>query len=127
MKRLIACGVCLLVGLAVGGYFGYHYHDRQVTNEAVKLMLDGGETSEAEHAARATRAIELIESGEPQKAVELLSRPIAYYYSLYADHADTERRRRLCAMIAQLVSTNKIVAEQITNEMSYSQAHRKNL
>jgi hypothetical protein len=124
MKALIIPGVCLLVGLAVGGYVGYHFHGRYVTGEAVKLMLEGGESSEAEQAARATRAIELIEAHETQKAVEMLSRPIAYYHFLYADHADTERRRQICAMIDQLASTNKTVAEAITNEMSYSQARR---
>jgi len=125
MKAFILASVCLLVGLAIGGYGGYHFHDRHVTNEAVKLMLEGTEASEAEHAVRATRAIESIESGETQKAVRSLSKAIAYYYFLYADHPSTDRRRQICAMIDQLASTNKIVAEEITNELSYAQTHRK--
>jgi hypothetical protein len=125
MKPIFASAVSLLVGLAVGGYAGYHYQDRRSTSEAVNLMLEGSESSETVQAARATRAIELIESGETQKAVQILSKPIAYYYSLYADHADTEGRRRTCAMIEELVSTNKIVAVEVTNEMSYSDIHHK--
>lgn len=125
MKGLIAAGVSLLVGLAIGGYVGYRLYDRGVTNEAVKLMVESGESSEAEHAARATRAIELIQSGETVKAIQLLSKPIATYYCLYAVHADTEQRRQVCAMIDRLVSTNKTVGEEVTNEMSYFQTHCK--
>ena len=125
MKGIIPAGVSLLVGLAIGGYVGYRLYDGRVTNDAVNLMLEGHESSEAEHASRATHAIELIESGETQKAVRLLSKPIAYYYCLYADHADTQERRQICAMIDRLVSTNKTVGEEVTNEMSYFQIRCK--
>ena len=125
MKALIGAGVSLLAGLAIGGYVGYHAYDRGVTNEAVNLMVEGREIAEAEHAARATHAIELIQSGETVKAIQLLSKPIAYYYYMYAAHADTQQRRQICAMIDRLVSTNKSVGEEITNEMSYLQTRCK--
>jgi hypothetical protein len=125
MKEFVLASIGLLVGLAIGGYGGYHFHERHATDEAVKLMLEGTEVSEAEHAARATRAIEWIQSGETEKAVRALSKPIAYYYLLYAEHSNTDRRRQICAMIDRLASTNKIVAEEITNELSYAQTHGK--
>ena len=124
MKQMIAAAVALLAGLAVGGYAGYHLYERYVTNQAVKLMLESGESFEAERAARATRAIQLIESGETQKAVQLLATPIADYYEQYADRPNTEQRRKTCAMIEQLIRTNQMVAEQITNRMSSAQSHQ---
>ncbi len=125
MKLLIVSSVCLLAGAGVGAYVGYHWNDRRVTNEAVKLLVEGGESSEAEHAARAARAIELIETGQPQTAVQILSKPVAHYYCLYSDRADTDVRQRICAMVAQLVSTNQVVAEEVSNEMLYARIHRK--
>ena len=125
MKLLILSGVCLLAGLGVGGYIGYHWNDRRVTNEAVKLMVAGGESAEAEQAARATRAIALIEAGQSQEAVQMLSKPVVHYYGLYSGRANTEMRRRVCAMIAELASTNAAVAQELSNEVSYSQSDRK--
>ena len=117
MKPLIISTASLLVGVAIGCYVGYSYCDRHVTNEAVEQMLQGMESSDGEHAARAVRVIELIDSGENQKAVQMLSRPIADYYSSYAIHAGIDREQKTRAMIEQLASTNKIVADAITNEM----------
>lgn len=125
MKLLIVACVCLLAGAGVGGYIGYHWNDRRVTNDAVKLLVEGGESFEAEHAARATRAIELIGSGQLQKAVQMLAKPVAHYYCLYSERADTDMRRQICAMAAQLASTNKVVAEEVSNEVLYARIHRK--
>ncbi|HEX7470764.1 MAG TPA: hypothetical protein VF437_08550, partial [Verrucomicrobiae bacterium] len=54
-----------------------------------------------------------------QKVVQLLSRPIADYYYLYAIHAGTNEKRplKMRAMIEDLVSRNKIVAVEISNQM----------
>ena len=113
MKALIASVVCLAIGLAVGFFVGYRYYERHITNEAVKQMLDGMESADGERAAEATCVIELIDSGDRSNAVRILSRPIANYYQWYAIHADTDRERRLRAMIEQLASTNQVVADAI--------------
>jgi len=120
MKTIIASAVCLLVGFVMGCYIGYNYNEKHVTNEAVEQMLQGMESSERLEAAYAIRAIGLIESGETQKAVQSLSRPIADYYYFHADLAhDDERAKQLLVGIEQLASTNRIVADEITNEIHH--------
>jgi uncharacterized protein YneF (UPF0154 family) len=116
MKILIA-SVSLLVGLIIGCYIGYKCYERHITNEAVEQMLKTIESQDGEEAARDVRAIELIESGEAQNAVQMLSKPIPQYYYLYAVHAATDQERKMRDMIEQLVSTNKIVADEMTNQM----------
>ena len=127
MKTLIASVFSLLVGSVIGCYIGYSYYEKHVTNEAVEQMMQEIESSDGVQAARAIRAIELIESGETQKAVQLLSRPIVDYYYFYAIHAGTneERPLKMRAMIEQLVSTNKIVADEMTNQMVNYEIHGK--
>jgi hypothetical protein len=118
MKTLIASFVSLLLGLALGWYIE-HRHAEHEKADIVKQMLDGNESFYGEHAARAVRVIELIESGQNQEAVQRLSGPIADYYDFYVIHAgtDTDRERKLRAMIEELASTNQIVADAITNEI----------
>jgi len=120
MKILIACAVSLLVGCVIGYYIGYSYYEKRVTNRAVEQMMLGIESSDGVQAARAIRSIELIGSGETQKAVQLLSRPIADYYCFYSIHAGTNEDRplKILTMIEQLVRTNKIVADEISNQMA---------
>ena len=88
-------------------------------------MLQTMESQDGEEAARDVRAIKLIESGETQNAVQMLSRPIPQYYYLYAIHAGTDRQRKMRAMIEELVSTNKIVADEMTNQMANFEIHGK--
>ncbi len=76
-------------------------------------MMQEMEASDGEHAAEATRVIELIESGDSSNAVRKLSRPISDYYHWYAVHADTDRELKLRALIEQLASTNQVVADAI--------------
>jgi hypothetical protein len=114
MKTFITCFACLLIGLAVGCCVGYRHHDRHITNEAITRMVEGGESSDALIAATSARAIGFIDSGEPQKAVEILSHPVAHYYVIYATGAGTnEQRLKLRALIDGLASTNQAVAAQI--------------
>jgi uncharacterized protein YneF (UPF0154 family) len=112
MKPLIAL-VSLVVGLVIGFCIGYRYYERHITNQAVRQMMEQMESSDGEHAAEASRVIELIESGDKSNAVRILSRPIANYYQWYAVHADTDRERKLRAFIEQLASTNQVVADAI--------------
>src|SRR5215831_3407903 len=111
MKTFIACFASLLVGLAIGCYVGYRYYERHITNEAVTRMVEGGESSDALIAATSARVIGFIDSGEPQKAVEMLSHPVAHYYVTYATSTFTnEQRLKLRALIDGLASTNQTVA-----------------
>ncbi len=113
MKTLIASIVSLLCGLAIGWYIGHGRAGREKT-EIVQQMVQGGESADGEHAARAVRAIELVESGKASDAVQLLSIPIAHYYSVYSDTGrGDERRARLRALIEQLAKTNQTVAVRI--------------
>ena len=118
MKTLSACAVSLLLGVGMGFNFGYRYYDRHITNEAIRQMLEGMESSERREAASAIRAIGLIESGEPQKAAQSLSRPIADFYNLHADLAHNDQRTKdLLARIVLFASTNQFIADEITNEI----------
>jgi hypothetical protein len=126
MKTFVASVVSLLVGLAIGCCIGYRYYEWHITNEAIQQMVKGGESSDAYEAAMSARAIGLIDSGEEQKAVRMLSYPIAHYYYIYASSTFTnEQRLKLRAMIDSLASTNQIVAALIAEEMSDKTSGKK--
>ncbi len=114
MKTSIASIVSLLLGLAIGCYIGFRYCERHTTNEAVDLMVQGTETSAALQATIGVRAIELIDSGDTQQAVQLLSGPIAHYYTLYAPGRSDERSAKLRGLIEELARTNQVVGARIT-------------
>jgi hypothetical protein len=70
----------------------------------------------------AVNTIPLIESGQTQNAVRMLSFPIARYYSIYTTKFYTnDVRLKLRAKIEQLASTNQIVAAQIKEELGYGE------
>ena len=118
MKTLFASGISLLVGLTIGWFIGHRAYDRYVTNEAVRLMLDSSESSDREHAARAARAVEMIQSGRSSDAIELLSRPIAdYYYFHVSLTRNDERTKEMLAMIERLAGTNKVMADAIHSKI----------
>lgn len=117
MKTFIASLTCLLVGLAIGCYFGHRDYQQHITNQAVQQLEEAGESSDALLVATSSRAIGFIDSGEIQRAVETLSRPIAHYYSIYTTNSFTNKQRlELRAMIEELAKTNKTVAAQIAAE-----------
>ena len=117
MKTLIASAVCMLLGLAAGCYVGYRYCDRHTSNVAIQQMVESLENSDALAAVTSARTISLIDSGESQRAVQMLSFPIARYYFVYASSTFTnEERLKLRAMIDALASTNQIVAAQIAKD-----------
>ena len=69
-------------------------------------------------AAVSARTISLIDSGQDQQAVQILSSPIAHYYHFYASSTFTnEQWLKLRAMIEGLARTNQIVAARIAEEM----------
>jgi hypothetical protein len=116
MKPLIA-SVSLAVGLLIGGFIGYRYHQnsaQHVVDKYQQEFIRVVESSDREHAAEASRVVELIESGDRSNAVRILSRPIADYYQQYASSAATEdRARKLRTLIEQLASTNQVIADAI--------------
>jgi hypothetical protein len=119
MKTFVASVVFLLVGIAIGCYVGYRYCDRHTSNEAMQAMVESLESHDALMASMSAHTIGLIDSGQDQKAVQMLSFPIASYYYVYASSRFTnEQRLKLRALIDGLASTNQIVAAQIAKEMS---------
>jgi len=119
MKTLITSAASLLVGSVVGCTIGYRYCERHELKEDVELMTQAINSYQRLDAHSAIVAIDLIESGENQKAVRFLCRPIADYYYMYTSDGwpKDERSIKLRAMIEQVVSTNKIVADEMTNRM----------
>jgi hypothetical protein len=113
MKTLIASAISLVLGLAIGWYVE-HSRAKREKAEIIEQMMEGIASSDRELAARAVRAIQSIESGEGQQAVQLLSTPIARYYLAYtnADRID-ERSTKVLTLIEQLAKTNQIVAARI--------------
>jgi hypothetical protein len=112
MKILLATFVSLFLGLGIGWYIG-HRHASYYVPEIAREAVAGIESSDGEKAGRAVRAIQAIDSGDAQGAVQLLSHPIAHYYLLYSDLDTNDRRRRMIALIEQLARTNQIVAARI--------------
>ncbi len=127
MKKLIAFAVILVAGVVIGFYTRYSYEEKHVTNQALELGSQEMESSSREEAGRAIRAIQLIESGKAPEAVRVLSHPIVEYYYVYAMDAgkNDEPRLKTRAMIEQLISTNRIVAEEITNSRADFSPRRK--
>jgi uncharacterized protein YneF (UPF0154 family) len=121
MKTFLVPAVCLLVGLAIGFFAGDRYNERHVTNEAVELMMSGREASERLDAVRGIRAIECIDAGNTQRAIEVWLRPIADFYSQYANLTHNDNlTKELLTKIEQFSKTNQVVAERIrasTNEI----------
>ena len=119
MKTFVASVAFLLAGLTTGYYAGYRHCDWHATNEAMQAMVESLESHDALMASISVNTIRLIDSGQDQKAVQLLSFPIASYYYIYASSTFTnEQRLKLRAMIDGLASTNQIVAAQIANEIT---------
>ena len=77
--------------------------------------------ADAEHAARAVRAVQFIELGDTQRAVQLLSGPIAHYYSLYGDDHRNDQRSKVRALIEQIARTNQVVAARIAEASTNTQ------
>jgi hypothetical protein len=119
MKTCVASVIFLLLGLAMGFYAGNRSYHKHIADEAVQQLVESTESSDALMAAMSARTISLIDSGQDQQAVQMLSFPIAHYYYIYASSTFTnEQRLKLRAMIDGLASTNQIVAAQIAKEMS---------
>lgn len=124
MKTVIASVVSLILGLGLGWYFEHNRAQREKTG-VVRQMVDGSESSDGEHAARAIRAIQLIESGETQQAVQLLSGPIVSYYSEYVAAGANERRSKLRSLVEELARTNQVVAARLAEVSTNSQINTR--
>ena len=120
MKTLIVSALSLLLGLVAGWYVEYRHGEREKT-EIVQQMMEGTESSDGEHAARAARAIQLIDSGETQQAVQLLSGPVACYYSIYEAASTNDRRSKVRSLIEELARTNQVVASRLAEAATNSQ------
>ena len=77
------------------------------------MGLKSLESQERVESARDVRVIDLIGSGNAQQAIQLLSTPVAHYYSLYADQSKNAERSKVLAMIEELASTNQVVAARM--------------
>jgi hypothetical protein len=114
MKTTVASLISLVLGLGLGWYFESHRAQRDKT-EIVGQLVEGGESADRERAMRAVRAIESIQAGDTQKAVQLLSSPVAHYYTLYTEPGTKEEKRaETRAAIELLAKTNQIVAARIS-------------
>src|SRR5438552_8211097 len=113
MKARVACVVSLLLGVAIGWY-AERRHAEHEKAQIVQQTVEGDESSDRERAVRAVRAIESIQSGDTQQAVQLLSTPVAHYYTLYTEAGRKEERRaETRGLIEQLARTNQVVAARI--------------
>ena len=113
MKAFLSAAVSLILGMGLGWYCEHHRAEREKT-EIVQQMVEGGESSDRERAVRAARAIQLIESGQPQQAVQILASPVAHYYTMYTGAGTKEERRaETRALIEQLAKSNQVVAARI--------------
>ena len=84
----------------------------------MQAMVEGMESHEALMASMSARTISLIDSGQDQQAVQMLSFPIASYYYVYASSEFTNAQRlKLRALIDGLARSNQVVASQIATEM----------
>lgn len=124
MKTVIVATVALVLGLGLGWYFERHRAEREKT-EIVQQMVEGGESSDRLLAVMAARAIQMVESGQPKQAVEMLASPVAHYYAVYAGAGTREERRaETRALIEQLAKSNQVVAARIAELSANSEAKK---
>ena len=123
MKTLIVSFVSLLLGLTVGWYFEHRQAEHEMTDAVKHIQIHN-----RQEAAIDLRAIELIQSGDTQRVVQLLSFPIASFYAwnmnlIHNDNAtvpwNDEVTRGLLIQIEQFVQTNAVVADQIKTNINY--------
>jgi hypothetical protein len=121
MKTLFTSVVLLLLGVAIGWYVEQRHAKHEMT-QIVQQMVAGGESSDRVGALRAVRAIESIQSGDTSNAVQILSAPVADYYTLYTEAGSKqERRAETRAIIEHLARTNQVVAARIAEFVTNSQ------
>jgi hypothetical protein len=125
MKLLIASFLSLAFGVIVGWHFEHRHVQREMTAFGAQ-MVESGEAFDRLEAARGIRAIELIEAGDTNQAVEMFTIPIAFFYSVHRDltHND-ERTKVLLAKIEQFVQTNHAVAKQIKPETNRGEVNKR--
>ena len=123
MKTLVASLVSLLLGLAVGLYCEHRQAAGEMTDAVKHVQIQN-----RQEAAVDLRAIELIQSGHTERAVQLLSTPIASWYAwnMYLTHNDKatvpwndEVTKGLLAQIEQFAQTNQVVAAQIRTNINF--------
>ena len=123
MKTLVASFISLLFGIAIGWYFEHRHAGREMT-DVVEQMEQPIEAFDRLEAARGVRAIQLIEAGNTNQAIEMFSFPIASFYTEYYDLSHNEKRTQdLLAKIEKFAQTNQVVAAQIKTMMSYGETN----
>jgi hypothetical protein len=110
---LITALASLLIGAAVALYVQQRHFEREKAG-IVRQVVEDDESADRKRALMALRAIEVIQSGDTQLAMRLLSTPVAHYYTVYeAPGGDKEKRAETRTLIEQLAKTNQIVAARI--------------
>ena len=116
MKTIVISLFSLLVGFALGWYFGYVQPIAKANREAMRqLALSDADDSMA--AAVAYRTFMLYDAGETQKAMQSLAWPIGVYYRFNKTRPFTEERSNFLFKIEQLASTNQVVATEIKRKI----------
>jgi hypothetical protein len=129
MKILIVSLVSVLLGLAVGWYFEHRQAEHEMTDAVKHIQIHN-----RQEAAIDLRAIDLIQSGDTQRVVQLLSIPIASFYAWNMNliHNDEmtvpwndEVTRGLLIQIEQFARTNELVAAQIQTNIHNGLTNRQ--
>jgi hypothetical protein len=129
MKTLIVSFVSLLLGLAAGWYFEHRQAEHEMTDAVKHIQIHN-----RQEAAIDLRAIELIQSGDTHRVVQLLSIPIASFYAWNMNliHNDkvavpwnNEVTKSLLTQIEQFARTNQVVAAQIQTNIHYGLTNRQ--
>jgi len=118
MKPIVTSLVSLLVGIALGWYFGYVQPNTKANREAMKqfAIIDADDSMAA---AVAYRTFILYDAGETQKAMQSLAWPIGFYYRYNKTRPLTQERSNFLAKIEKLASTNQVVATEINRKVKW--------
>jgi glycerol-3-phosphate acyltransferase PlsY len=123
MKILVISTVSLLIGLLIGGiivgYIEVKYWHRKM-EEAHSWQSEDFHRVEA---VDAVNYVQLLDAGKTLQAVQMMARPITFYYYLDAGDTNAFRNTFLDRMartnIEQLASTDQIVAAFMATEKAY--------
>ncbi len=107
----------ILIGSCAGWYAGYTRPAAQVNRNEVQFF-ETMEWDDSKAAHFAVKAIPVVQSGDTEKAVQLLALPIGGWYRVYAGRAGTNHERlTLRDKIERLASTNPVVAAEIQRKL----------
>jgi hypothetical protein len=120
--RALKICAAALIGAVVGGFGGWYagyIHPATTANRRALLVAERLEPEYVGPALIALRTMPLIQSGDTNRATEILADAVADYYRAYAvELGTTDYRKRARTVIEATAQTNVVLAARIERKMT---------